>query len=1016
MLNIPVSKSSKCRILGLIAVVAGIILLPMSSSSIAGTGNTQKHSRMHSEDNIIVPGMRVGVYKLGMSKEDVLKKLGKGFEAGNSISVDGLIINIVDDSVESIDVLSPLYKFANGLGIGDSEHKIKQAFGNDFTLRETQWKDFLIYKNEGLQFEVHKKNRTVMELAVTQKNAHELGGSLAEPIKSVNEFDDVSGKDLSKLNLSARRGLIDTVGFDQRTVWPHRARMPRGCDPHKILTDAMNPGLGVRELHRQGITGKGVNVAIIDQPLYMDHPEYAGKFVAYHDTGCGSSKNSMHGPGMASQLVGNRCGTAPGARVYYAAVPSWKMDAAYYADALDWIITQNKDLPVSEKIRVVSVSAQPSGAGSKYINQSLWDQAVRRAAANGILVLDCTWQHGIVSVCWLDPQNRESVESCTPGFRRGTVRVDKGHIHVPTAPRTVAQAYDDRSFGYAYDGGGSGSGRPMSKGGYSDSIPYAAGILALGWQVRPELHHQQMRELLFESAYNKNGAKIINPKKFILLVRMAKVAPRQNQRQKISREHSEANIIVPGISVGQYKLGMSKDDVLKELGEPKSIRHRRKGYDIYFDGICFNIVDDSVNEITVLSTLYKFADGLGVGDSEQKIKQAFGDNFQFKETEGKDFLTYEDEGLQFEIHKKNRTVMEISVTQKISRGRGDSLVKPITSVKEFDDVRRKDLSELDLSELKGLVATLRFNQKTVWPGRVGLFADRLLKKAMNPGLGIRHLHKQGITGKGVNVAIIDQPTYLTHPEFAGKIVSYHDTGCETDESSMHGPAVASLLVGTNCGTAPDARVYYAAVPSWKRDAAYYAKGLDWIIAQNEKLPEAEKIRVVSVSASPNQSSWANRQMWDMACARAEADGIMVLDCTSSHRGFIGRCWYNARVPESVAQCNPWAPPNREFRLDPTDIGILVPSSPRTTAEDSEEEGKFGYQYCGRGGLSWAIPYCAGVLAMGWQVNPELSPDQMRELLFKSAYTKRNSAKIINPKKFIHLVKKSKVISSNRASQ
>ncbi|MHC4659718.1 MAG: LamG domain-containing protein [Planctomycetota bacterium] len=55
---------------------------------------------------------------------------------------------------------------------------------------------------------------------------------------------------------------------------------------------------------------------------------------------------------------------------------------------------------------------------------------------------------------------------------------------------------------------------------------------------------------------------------------------------------------------------------------------------------------------------------MGIGDSEQKIKQAFGDNYHFKETEGKDCLTYEDEGIQFEIHKYNRTVMEISVFRK----------------------------------------------------------------------------------------------------------------------------------------------------------------------------------------------------------------------------------------------------------------------------------------------------------------------------------------------------------------
>ncbi|MHC4757591.1 MAG: S8 family serine peptidase, partial [Planctomycetota bacterium] len=124
------------------------------------------------------------------------------------------------------------------------------------------------------------------------------------------------------------------------------------------------------------------------------------------------------------------------------------------------------------------------------------------------------------------------------------------------------------------------------------------------------------------------------------------------------------------------------------------------------------------------------------------------------------------------------------------------------------------------------------------------------------------------------------------------------------------------------------------------------------------------------------------------------------------RGFIGRCWYDFRDPENIAKCNPWAPPNREFRGDPMDMGVLVPSSPRTTAEDGGTD-EIGYQYCGIGGLSWAIPYCSGVLAMGWQVNPELSPEQMRELLCKSAFMKKNGAKIINPKKFIHLVRRTK---------
>ena len=145
---------------------------------------------------------------------------------------------------------------------------------------------------------------------------------------------------------------------------------------------------------------------------------------------------------------------------------------------------------------------------------------MERAEANGILVLDCTRHHGFVSLCWLDPQNRESVESCTPGFRNGVEEVDEGHIHVPSAPRTTVEAHEGKPFGYVYDGGGGRSSRPMSKGGYSDTIPYAAGILALGWQVRPDLTPAQMKEMLFASAYVHNsGAEIINPTAFIKLLR-----------------------------------------------------------------------------------------------------------------------------------------------------------------------------------------------------------------------------------------------------------------------------------------------------------------------------------------------------------------------------------------------------------------------------------------------------------------------------------------------------------------
>jgi serine protease AprX len=449
---------------------------------------------------------------------------------------------------------------------------------------------------------------------------------------------------------------------------------------------------------------------------------------------------------------------------------------------------------------------------------------------------------------------------------------------------------------------------------------------------------------------------------------------------------------------------------------------------VYPGGLYIMIVNDHIIELRFYQPGYIFRDKIQVGASLEEVLEVVGqpvetvvnqknedkDGVLYKDVDGykgKCYYGRSDQNVKFFFN--NYKVAALYVTSQmhqkgnsfVSRGHSFDSVKEFNNVKAFDNVRWGDLSKLDFSNQKGLLPTLTFNKDTIWPQSSKMPADydpnKLLTDAMNSGLGIRELHKEGITGKGVNVAIIDQPLFGDHPEYAGKIKDYHDVGCGS-AASMHGPAVASLLVGTNCGTAPDARLYYVAAPSWTKDAAYQAQALDWIIEQNEKLPAGEKIRLVSVSGAPsgpNSPFDKNNQMWDEACLRAEAAGILVLDCTS-HHGFIGPCWYDANDPENVARCNRGYP-GMEMGAMPGKI--LVPASPRTTAEEYEK-GKFGYQYCGRGGLSWSIPYAGGVLALGWQIRPELTPAQMRELLFQSAYVDKNQAKIINPKEFIRLVK------------
>ena len=488
--------------------------------------------------------------------------------------------------------------------------------------------------------------------------------------------------------------------------------------------------------------------------------------------------------------------------------------------------------------------------------------------------------------------------------------------------------------------------------------------------------------------------------------------------------------------VDQLEVGSSSfEDAVRIFGEPTQYIWGNRTFEkddlpsvyiaVWKDRLNIPIVHGTVNELRFESPLskYRFMGLIGVGSRLEDVLEVVGRPKEIVENEPvgfKDGILYKD----FEGHKgacyyarsdkkirmffKDYKVSALYLTRGESNtGSGASYrkVQPIRSVKDFDDVRFRDMSKLDLTDRRGLLQTLTFNNKTVWPADDKLPPGRkplmIMRDAMNPGLGIRQIHERGITGKGINVAIIDQPLYQDHPEFKGKIVEYFDTGCGS-ESSMHGPAVASLLVGTNCGTAPGARLYYAAAPSWLGDSAYYAKALDWIIERNAGLADGDKIRAVSVSAAPSGPGSPfdkNNHQWEQARSRALEEGILVLDCTRDH-GFIGFCWYDPNDPEDLAKCSSGFPGReRPYRSEK----LQTPCSIRTTAEQYEKD-KYSYQYTGRGGLSWGIPYATGVLALGWQINPDLTAAQAKKLLFESAYPTTDGGKIINPGKFVELVK------------
>lgn len=253
--------------------------------------------------------------------------------------------------------------------------------------------------------------------------------------------------------------------------------------------------------------------------------------------------------------------------------------------------------------------------------------------------------------------------------------------------------------------------------------------------------------------------------------------------------------------------------------------------------------------------------------------------------------------------------------------------------------------------------TYTYNTGTVFAGAEDE-AAALLEACKDPGLGVRGLQARGITGKGVNVAIIDQPLLTDHPELAGRIAAYCDTGCEGQTTSMHGPAVASLLAGKTIGVAPDVSIYYAAWPSWLEDSRYAADALDWVLEQNDTLPEGEKIRVVSVSASPSFSdTFQNVDLWNAAVARAEEAGVLVLTAEGAGAARYRLMPYPAILDpadrDTPAACRTGFPTGDEFP-ELAKNALALPCTYRTVAEEYTA-GQYSYTHCGQGGISWGIP-------------------------------------------------------------
>lgn len=304
------------------------------------------------------------------------------------------------------------------------------------------------------------------------------------------------------------------------------------------------------------------------------------------------------------------------------------------------------------------------------------------------------------------------------------------------------------------------------------------------------------------------------------------------------------------------------------------------------------------------------------------------------------------------------------------------------------DVCGLDISNEDLSVVKD-INDLTFSNNTVWPAKLpeGFDPAQILENNKNPGLGVRDVHKSGITGAGVGIAIIDQGLLLEHEQYKDNLMSYEKIHCADNSAALHGPAVASIAVGKDIGVAPGAKLYYIAASHWhssnnifETDAAITADAILRILEINKTLPENEKIRVISNSKGygPRDDGYDE---FNAAVKKAEDENVVVMTVGNigTHEAVffgLGRDYLSdPDVPSDYLPAD-WVANNFYAGNDFAQGRILVPMGSRTYAGCT---GTSDYEIGSSGGMSWAVPWMAGFYALCCEAKPDITPEEFIEV-------------------------------------
>lgn len=338
------------------------------------------------------------------------------------------------------------------------------------------------------------------------------------------------------------------------------------------------------------------------------------------------------------------------------------------------------------------------------------------------------------------------------------------------------------------------------------------------------------------------------------------------------------------------------------------------------------------------------------------------------------------------------------------------------------DVRYYDISHLNLADLsEEQLQTISFDDDIIWPKELpsNFNPKEIMELGKDPGLGVRDLHKQGLTGKGVNIGIIDQGLYQDHIEYRDRLKLYEEYQSMYAYAEMHGSGVSSIALGKTTGVAPDADLYYIASTAWTDDydLTPIAESIYRFIEINKALQGDNKIRVISISYGYVPDTKGAKEM-EEAIDSAKKEGIFVICANTAMHGFdlLGSGGFMTSDPNDLTSRRPaleW----RKHYSEQADAYqssnlLIVPQDNRTYASAFSDSTK-SYEFAADGGISWTVPWIAGFYALCLEANPDISIDEFVNTCLETGDTIEFTqdgkgytfGKIINPKKVVEILSK-----------